>query len=53
MKYLFIILCSIILKFTVPVYLTNLIKGIHVARLHLLKESQASRWSKALVLPSK
>jgi len=33
--------------------LPKLIKQVHLAKLHLLKESQASKWPKGLTLPSK
>ncbi len=31
--------------------LPRAIRAVHIAQLHLIKESQASRWSKALLLP--
>lgn len=33
--------------------LSKIIRAVHIAQLHLLKESQASKWPKATLLPSK
>ena len=31
--------------------LPRIIKAVHTAQIHLIKESQASKWPKALLLP--
>ena len=31
--------------------LPRIIKAVHIAQIHLIKESQASKWPKALLLP--
>ncbi len=33
--------------------LPKIIRAVHIAQLQLLKESQASKWPKATLLPSK
>ena len=33
--------------------LPKIIRAVHIAQLHLIKESQASKWPKAALLPTK
>lgn len=49
----FIILSVGITLMLVAGQLPNLLTELQLARLKLLKESQASKWPKALVLPEK